>query len=85
MTPEKLKAHLSQRDGPGGTLTDLKVARKSDGTSRRFAFVGYKTEEEAKKVAEWFNRTFIDSTRITVQVIEVSAQSLIPRVLHKYL
>ena len=76
VTPEKLKTHLSQRDGPGGTLTDVKVARKSDGTSRRFAFVGYKTEEEAAKVAKWFDKTFFDSTRIVVQTVEVRPYSL---------
>ena len=71
ITPAHLKDHLSQRDGPGGTLTDVKVAQKQDGTSRRFAFVGYKSNEEAEKAQKWFDRTFIDTTRINVQIVKV--------------
>ncbi|KAK6907587.1 multiple RNA-binding domain-containing protein 1 [Kwoniella mangroviensis CBS 8507] len=35
------------------TITDLKLVPK-----RRFAFVGYKTAEEAQKVKDWFDGTF---------------------------
>lgn len=71
VTPERLKEHFQQKSGPGGTLTDFKVALKQDGTSRRFGFVGFKTEKEAASARDWFDRTFIDSTRISVSVIEV--------------
>lgn len=71
VTSARLKDHLAQRDGPGGTLTDVKIAQKSDGTSRRFAFVGFKSEEEAQRAQKWFDRTYIDTTRINVQVVEV--------------
>jgi multiple RNA-binding domain-containing protein 1 len=70
-TPARLKEHFLQNGGPGGTITDIKVAHKQDGTSRRFAFIGYKTEEEAQKAMKWFNRTFIDTSKITVDVVEV--------------
>lgn len=71
VTPEKLRAHFEQKGGPGGTLTDVKVSSKSDGTSRRFGFVGFKSNEEAQAAQRWFNRTFIDSTRIEVNISEV--------------
>ena len=71
VTPVRLRQHFEQKNGPGGTVTDVKVALKPDGTSRRFGFVGYKTEKEAGVAQEWFNKTFIDSTRINVAVIEV--------------
>ena len=71
VTPERLKEHFTQKDGPGGTLTDVKVAQKSDGASRRFGFVGFKSEEEAQRAQKWFDRTFIGMTRINVQVVEV--------------
>lgn len=35
------------------TITDLKLVPK-----RRFAFVGYKNEDEAKKVKDWFDGSF---------------------------
>lgn len=71
ITPARLKDHLSQRDGPGGTLTDVKVAQKQDGTSRRFAFVGFKSSDEAARAQKYFDRTFVDTTRISVLVVKV--------------
>ena len=68
----RLREHFESKDGPGGTLTDVKVVLKRDGTSRRFGFVGYKTDAEAEKAKKWFDRTFIDSSRISVTVVDVS-------------
>ena len=76
LTQERLREHFESNDGPGGTLTDVKVVLKPDGTSRRFGFVGYKTEAEAEKARKWFDRTFIHSSRISVTAIEVSFVSL---------
>ena len=76
LTQERLREHFESKDGPGGTLTDVKVVLKPDGTSRRFGFVGYKTEAEAEKARKWFDRTFIHSSRISVTAIEVSFVSL---------
>lgn len=71
ITPVRLREHFEQTGGPGGMLTDVKVALKPDGTSRRFGFVGYKTEKEAGLARGYFDRTFIDSTRVSVTVVEV--------------
>ncbi|KAL5520301.1 hypothetical protein ACEPAG_9515 [Sanghuangporus baumii] len=79
VTPERLKEHFLQKDGPGGTLTDVKVAQKSDGTSRRFGFVGFKTDDEAQKAQKWFDRTFFGMTRINVQVVEGAKDAPKPR------
>ncbi|KAI9456134.1 hypothetical protein BJY52DRAFT_1204852 [Lactarius psammicola] len=70
VTPALLKEHFSQLKGPGGTITDVKVALKQDGTARRFGFVGFKTDEDALKAKEWYDKTFIDSTRVRVEVID---------------
>ncbi|PPQ82773.1 hypothetical protein CVT25_009268 [Psilocybe cyanescens] len=79
VTPARLREHFEQKGGPGGTLTDVKVSSKSDGTSRRFGFVGFKSEDEAQKAQKWFDKTFIDSTRITVGVSEGAADAPRPR------
>jgi RNA recognition motif-containing protein len=71
VTPERLREHFTRRDGPGGTLTDVKVARKRDGTSRCFGFVGFKTDAEAAAAQRWFDRTFIGSARISVEIVDV--------------
>lgn len=70
LTQEGLREHFTRRDGPGGTLTDVRVARKRDGTARCFGFVGYKTEAEAEAAQRWFNKTFVGSSRISVEVID---------------
>jgi len=72
VTPARLREHFEQKGGPGGTITDVKVSSKSDGTSRRFGFIGFKSNEEAQKAQQWFDRTFIDTTKISVNVSEVS-------------
>ncbi|KAF7984579.1 hypothetical protein HWV62_13803 [Athelia sp. TMB] len=86
ITPARLQEHFegrapssSKNAGPGGTLTDVKVALKPDGTSRRFGFVGYKTEREAEAARAWFNRSFIDSTRISVDVVQGTKDAPTPR------
>jgi hypothetical protein len=73
VTPQHLRAHFSQAGGPGGTITDVQVPLRPDGSSRRFGFVGYKAESEAKSARDWFDRTYVGSTRIDVAVIEVCA------------
>ena len=72
VTEARLKEIFTQKDAPDGTLTDVKVAHKQDGTSRRFGFIGYKTEQEAQKAQKWFDRSYIDTTRINVQIVEVA-------------
>ncbi len=72
ITPEQLRKHFEQAGRPDGTLTDVKVAHKQDGTSRRFGFVGFKTDEEASAAQAWFDKTFLGSTRIFVNTVEVS-------------
>ena len=39
-----------------------------DGASRQFGFVGFRSAEEATAALKYFNRTFIDTSRISVEV-----------------
>ncbi|KAG2063939.1 hypothetical protein BDR04DRAFT_1163157 [Suillus decipiens] len=61
ITPEST---FEQKDVPSGTITDVKFLLKQDGISRRFGFVGFRTDQQAGR--DWFDRTIIDSTRINV-------------------
>jgi RNA recognition motif-containing protein len=40
----------------------------SDGRSRLFGFVGYRTEKEAKAAMNFFNNTFIDTSKISIEM-----------------
>jgi RNA recognition motif-containing protein len=51
-------AHLSHRG----------VGVHSDGRSRLFGFVGYRTEKEAKAAMNFFNNTFIDTSKISIEM-----------------
>lgn len=39
----------------------------SQGVSRRFGFIGYRTESEAQAALEYFNNTYINTSRIVVE------------------
>jgi len=60
----RLKSHFSSQ----GHVTDVKLIRRQDGVSRRFGFVGYSSESDARAAMEYFNRTFIDTSRIVVDL-----------------
>ncbi len=49
-----------------GTLTDCTLKFTKDGRFRKFGFVGFKTEEDAKKAMKHFNKSFVDTSRVTV-------------------
>jgi multiple RNA-binding domain-containing protein 1 len=69
---QRLREHFERRDGPGGTITDVKVAMKADGSvSRGFGFVGFKTDAEAQAARDWFDRTYVGSARINVAIVDV--------------
>lgn len=62
LSDARLRDHFSQK----GHVTDVKLMRRPDGTSRRFGFVGFRTEEEAADACAYFDRTYIDTSRISV-------------------
>ncbi|NWV01255.1 RBM19 protein, partial [Upupa epops] len=51
-----------------GTLTDCCLKFTKDGKFRKFGFIGYKSEEEAQTALNHFNKSFIDTARITVEL-----------------
>ncbi|KAJ9478762.1 Multiple RNA-binding domain-containing protein 1 [Pseudozyma hubeiensis] len=64
LTDARLREHFSQK----GAVTDVKLMRRPDGTSRKFGFVGYRSDDEAQQALDYFNRTFIDTSRISVEL-----------------
>jgi multiple RNA-binding domain-containing protein 1 len=48
-------------------MSPLSICHNSFGNSRRFGFIGYKTDKDAKAALAHFNNTFIDTSKIIVE------------------
>ncbi|XP_074494180.1 putative RNA-binding protein 19 isoform X2 [Sebastes fasciatus] len=51
-----------------GTVTDCSLKFTKDGKFRKFGFVGFKAEEDADKALKHFNKSFVDTSRVTVEM-----------------
>uniref|UniRef100_A0A667YIE1 Probable RNA-binding protein 19 n=1 Tax=Myripristis murdjan TaxID=586833 RepID=A0A667YIE1_9TELE len=51
-----------------GTLTDCTLKFTKDGKFRKFGFVGFKAEEDAERALKHFNKSFVDTSRVTVEM-----------------
>ncbi|KAJ8380369.1 hypothetical protein SKAU_G00011470 [Synaphobranchus kaupii] len=50
-----------------GTVTDCGLKFTKNGKFRKFGFVGFRTEEEAGRAMKHFNKSFVDTSRVTVE------------------
>ncbi|TMS03993.1 putative RNA-binding protein 19 [Larimichthys crocea] len=51
-----------------GTVTDCSLKFTKDGKFRKFGFVGFKSEEDATKALKHLNKSFVDTSRVTVEM-----------------
>lgn len=63
---------------PLGEITDIKIAKKGT-KSRKFCFVGFKNEDAGQKAIANFNNTFIDTSKIQVDVARTKDDPELPR------
>ena len=83
--PKKIKEERIRSIFAGkGELTDVKLCYTKDGKFRRFCFVGYKTEEQAKAALHYFDDSFIDTSKIKVDIAKDLGDKSIPRPWSKY-
>ncbi|RYG97718.1 hypothetical protein EON65_52445, partial [archaeon] len=61
---EDLRQMFSSR----GEVTDVKVMKTKDGKSRGFAFIGFRSDEQAKEAMKYYNNTFIGLSRISIEI-----------------
>lgn len=62
-------ARLRKHFATQGEVTDACVIRTKDGSkSRRFGFVGFKSEEQAAQALKFFHQSFFDTCKINVRV-----------------
>ncbi|WBW72617.1 ribosome biogenesis RNA-binding protein Mrd1 [Schizosaccharomyces osmophilus] len=65
---EQLSKYLKSQSNLGVEITDVSVAKTKDGVSRRFAFIGFKNEQDAEKTVRYLDRSYIDSSRVEARV-----------------
>ncbi|KAG7197053.1 hypothetical protein KM043_017582 [Ampulex compressa] len=63
ITSDKLKELFSQK----GLVTDIQLKYTKERKFRRFAFIGFTTEEEASAAREYFDKSCIDTSKISVK------------------
>ncbi|XP_016058588.1 PREDICTED: probable RNA-binding protein 19 [Miniopterus natalensis] len=67
-----------------GTLTDCSLKFTKDGKFRKFGFIGFKFEEEAQRALNHFNKSFVDTSRITVEFCKSFGDPTKPRAWSKH-
>ncbi|KGQ92134.1 multiple RNA-binding domain-containing protein 1 [Candida albicans P37005] len=73
-TEEKLREFFSKQ----GDVTDVKLMKKRNGESRKFAFIGYKSADAAERAVKYFNKSFIDTARIEVEFAKTFSDPTVP-------
>ncbi|KAL8565912.1 hypothetical protein ACOMHN_000489 [Nucella lapillus] len=65
--------------GQQGTVTDCSLKYTADGQFRRFAFVGFSSEQEAETARKYFDRTYINTSKIKVDAaVDMGGSKLRP-------
>jgi len=80
VTEKRIEEHFASK----GQVTDVKLARTKDGTSRRFAFVGFQSEKEAAGAQKYFEGTFMDTSKLSVEFAFAIEDPSLPRPWSKY-
>lgn len=85
LTEPDLKTHFAKRlitthgtSQVDGLLTDLKILKNKEGKSRRFAFIGFKDEQDAFDAVNYFDGTFINTSKIEVAMAKSFADPRVP-------
>ncbi|VDN95672.1 unnamed protein product [Brugia pahangi] len=79
-TEEKLRSHFKSF----GKITDCSLKYTRDGKFRRFAFVGFETDENAQKARDNLHNAFMGTSRLTVEECKPFGDATKPRAWSKY-
>lgn len=82
--PKATEKTLSDLFSQCGEVTDAKLIRTRTGISRKFGFVGFASDAQAQAAVEKFDRSFIDASRISVEVAKPYGDESLERPWSKY-
>lgn len=57
-------------------MTDIQLKYTKEGKFRQFAFVGFQTEEQAQEAIQFYDKTFIHTSRISVELCKELTQNV---------
>uniref|UniRef100_A0A2R5LLW1 Putative rna-binding protein n=1 Tax=Ornithodoros turicata TaxID=34597 RepID=A0A2R5LLW1_9ACAR len=77
---ERLRQHFSTK----GVITDLQLKYTKEGVFRRFAFIGFQKEEAAQSAKQFFHGTYLDTSKLEVDVCRPLGDAEKPRSWSKY-
>lgn len=64
ITEEKLFKLFAEK----GQVTDVQLKYTPEGKFRQFAFVGYQNEDDARSAISFFDKTYLTTNKITVEL-----------------
>ncbi|KAI9208070.1 uncharacterized protein BJ171DRAFT_490143 [Polychytrium aggregatum] len=80
ITQERFREHFAAK----GEVTDAKLMYTREGRFRQFGYIGYKNEKDAKKAAQYFNDTFIDTSKLQVEIAKTIGDATLERPWSRY-
>ena len=80
LTSERLRKHFEDV----AEVTDARVCTTSDGASRNFGFIGFRTEKDAQKCLKYFHDTFIDTSKIVCEIARPKGDENLARPWSRY-
>ncbi|KAL0727487.1 hypothetical protein Bca4012_023580 [Brassica carinata] len=76
---EVAEARLRDVFSKKGEITDAKLLRSNEGRSRQMAFIGFRSEQEAQEAIKYFNNSYLDTFRISVEIARKVGDENAPR------
>lgn len=70
------EARLKEIFSVKGNITDVRLKYKSSGLFRRFAFIGFQSKDQALASIEYFNDSYIDTSKISLELASSPSEGL---------
>ncbi|CAH9138526.1 unnamed protein product [Cuscuta epithymum] len=80
VSKDRLREHFSLK----GEITDIKLIHTQDGKSRQVGYVGYRTDQEAGEALKYFDKSFMDTCRISCEIAHKVGDPKISRPWSRY-